>query len=104
MKGQAAMEELLSLAIYLALLTLLISAVFSLKAQGEEWSDSLSLNAKASALARAYDSFSNSKIPSPDSLDGSGVGYIEVSGGSGQEATAVPVLGGIAGYAEGEPV
>jgi hypothetical protein len=107
MKGQAAMEELLSLAIYLALISLLLSAVFSLRSQGGEWADSVFLNAKASASARAYDSFSNSAIPNPDSLKGGGAGYIEISAGDsedGGETSAAAVISGIAPYAEGEPV
>ncbi|MBN2121635.1 hypothetical protein JW721_01070 [Candidatus Micrarchaeota archaeon] len=104
MRGQAAIEELLSLAIYIALISLLLSAVLSLKSQGEDWADSLSLNAKASSAARAYDSFSNSAIPNPDSIEGGGRGYIEVSIEDGGETSAAAVLGGIAEYAEGEPV
>ncbi len=104
MKGQATMEELLSLAIYLALLSLLISAVFSFKAYGEEWGDSLSLRTNAFSRARAYDSFSNSNLPYPDSWEGGGRGYIEISKGGEDGAIALPVLRGIADNAEGEPI
>lgn len=117
MKGQVTLEELLSLAIYLALLSLLLSAVFSFRVQGEEWADSVSLRAEAFNRARAYDSFSNSNIPYPDRWEGGGAGYIEVPSGAGTwqggaggtpglegETVALPVLRGIVDDAEGEPI
>jgi hypothetical protein len=115
MKGQLTMEELLSLAVYLALLSMLISAALSLKGGGEQWAASVSAHSQAFSVARSYDSFSNSNIAYPDSWEGGGKGYVEVAaspgslfpaapGSGGGDKVSVPVLRGIAEYAEGEPV
>jgi hypothetical protein len=104
MKGQVTIEELLSLAIYLAILSMLLSASLSFRGSGEEWARSIFLEAQASASARAYDSFSNSNIPYPDFWEGGGRGYIEVPNEYGNGTIAAPLLRGVAEYPEGEPI
>lgn len=102
MKGQVTIEELIAFSVYLALLSMLISASFHVKGAGEEWSQELSLRAEAGSLARTEDAFHNSNIYNPDEWAGGGAGYVEIKEGE-KEATA-PILAGITEAAKGEPI
>ena len=101
MKGQVTIEELISLAVYLALIAILSSAVFQMKEGAEEWSTKSSLTMEASSLATSADAFCNSGIYN-QYQKGKGLGYIEVKEG-GSYATA-PVLCGFFQEKGGEPV
>ncbi len=100
MKGQVTLEELLSFGVYLLLLSMLISAVFTLRDTGDEWGAKTILRAEAGSFARTYDAFSNSNLYNPHrNYSGAGSGYIELG-----EGAAVPVLSGKTEVAVGEPV
>ena len=100
MKGQVCLEELLSLGIYLLLLSMLIAGVFTMKGAGEQWSREITLRAEAATLAQAHDAFFNSNLYD-ENWGAGGKGYIEM----GEEGeTAVPVLEGKVEVAKGEPV
>ena len=101
MKGQVAIEELVSLAAYISILSLLVAAVLGLRGAGEEWGRGIYLKAEADSLARAEDAFHNSNIYNPYSWPGGGEGYLKLEAGEG-EATA-PVLAGSVEVAKGEP-
>ena len=102
MKGQVTVEELISLSIYLLLLSMLVTATLHLKESGEDWSAQISLRAEAGSLARTEDAFHNNNIYNPYNWSGGGTGYLELQKG-GLEATA-PVLWGKAEVAKGEPI
>ncbi len=102
MKGQVTVEELISLSIYLLLLSMLISATLNLKESGENWGEQLSLRAEAGSLARTEDAFHNNNLYNPYNWSGGGTGYLELQKGE-LEATA-PVLWGKAEVAKGEPI
>ena len=100
MKGQVTLEELLSFGVYLLLLSMLISAVFTLRDTGDQWSSRTILRAEAGSFARTYDAFFNSNLYNPyRNYSGSGRGYIEF-----EEGAAVPVLSGKMEGAVGEAV
>lgn len=102
MKGQVTVEELVSLSIFIMLLSLLVTAAFQLKESGEEWSERIKLRAEAGQLARTEDAFHNNNIYNPYNWSGGGAGYLELREGE-LEATA-PVLWGKAEVAKGEPI
>jgi hypothetical protein len=102
MKGQVTMEELVSLSVYLAVLSLLIASAIGMKGAGEEWGERVALRAEAGSLARAHDAFHSCNVYGPYNWSGGGMGYLELERG-GVEATA-PVLAGRVEVAEGEPV
>lgn len=77
MKGQVALEELISLAAYLAILSILSTAILGMQSTGEEWGDKASLKSKAIFQAQLADAYCNSNIYNPYQR-GSGKGYIEL--------------------------
>ena len=102
MKGQVTIEELIAFSVYIALLSMLISASFHIKDTGEEWSQAIELRAEAGSLARTEDAFHNSNLYNPDEWVGGGAGYVGLREGE-REATA-PILAGITEAAKGEPI
>ncbi|MBD3397497.1 hypothetical protein GF412_00195 [Candidatus Micrarchaeota archaeon] len=102
MKGQVTVEELISLSVYLLLLSLLVTTAFQFKESGEEWGKRITLRVEAGQLARTEDAFHNNNIYNPYNWSGGGAGYLELREGE-LEATA-PVLWGKMEVAKGEPV
>jgi hypothetical protein len=101
-KGQVAVEELISLSIYLLLLSLLITAAFQFRESGEEWGKRITLRAEAGQLARTEDAFHNNNLYNPYGWSGGGAGYLELQ--EGEIKATAPVLWGKAEVADGEPV
>ena len=81
MKGQVALEELISLAAYLAILSILCTAILGMQAAGEEWGTKASLKSKAISQAQLADAYCNSNIYNPYPR-GSGTGYMELENGN----------------------
>lgn len=93
MKGQVALEELISLAAYIAILGILSTAILGMQSAGEEWGTKASLKSKAISQAQLADAYCNSNIYNPYQK-GSGKGYMELE--SGADYANSPVLCGFA--------
>ncbi|MBD3390233.1 hypothetical protein GF415_04760 [Candidatus Micrarchaeota archaeon] len=102
MKGQIIAEELFSVLIYLAMLSLLLSGFFALKESGSAWSEEISLRAGAGSLARTEDAFHSNNLYNPHNWSGGGAGYVQVKNGDAE--AAYPVVGGKIEVAKGEPI
>ncbi|MFP3949838.1 MAG: hypothetical protein ACLFUZ_01960 [Candidatus Micrarchaeia archaeon] len=100
MKGQIVAEELFSVLIYLAMLSLLLSGLFVLKDSGSAWSEEISLRSEAGSLARMEDAFHSNNLYNPHNWSGGGEGYVQLEKGD----AAYPVVWGKLEVAKGEPV
>lgn len=99
MKGQVSIEELISLAAYLAIISLLSTAILGMQSTGEEWGNKASLKSKAISQAQLADAYCNSNIYNPYPR-GSGKGYIELENGNAYANS--PVLCGMEGSEKSE--
>ncbi len=100
MKGQLTLEELMSFGIYILLISMLISGVYTLRSAGEQWSAKTIQHAKLASFSQTYDAFHNCNLYNPYSTySGAGRGYVQF-----EKEISVPVLSGTSEVAIGEAV
>lgn len=104
MKGQLAVEELISLAIYLALIYTMVSAVSGFGENGREWGKSVVLGMEAESLAHGIDAFSIHGVYGAHAPFGGGSGYIELKDGELEASAPLSYSKTDKWVAVGEPV